>query len=193
MTAQTADLPSDLAAGLIAGTELLEMGLDDADPDDVAAGLEVYVRVAAWPPRRRRQAGLEDAFQAATRAWVQAGAEARGRAFEGLHTDELVDLSYRLADDQAHDEDLIVRWAAAAVRAALVVPWLDPDQRVAVQDTIGELRSLADTHPTVFMAAAMVAQVISQSEPVDLWPRDAAELLALFRRLPLLAEVDGEL
>lgn len=188
----TADGPH-LAQGLVAGTAILAKDARQAKPDDLAASLELYVRVAAWTRQHRRQAGLEDAFQAATQAWVRAGAAARSRAFEGLRTDELVELAYRIADDEDPDEELIVGWASAAIRAALVVPWLEPDHRIAVQDAIGELSSVADTHPTVFMAAAMVAQILAESEPVARWPKEAAELLSLFARLPLLAEVDGEI
>ena len=57
----------------------------------------------------------------------------------------------------------------------------------------GELTSVADTHPNTFMAASMVAQLLTEAEPVDRWPREASELLSLFARLPLLAVVDGEI
>lgn len=182
-----------LAQGLVSGTAILVEDAARADPVDLAATLELYVRVAAWPRLQRRAAGLEPAFQAATQAWVTAGSAARARAFEGLQTDALVDMAYQLADGDEPDEETVVGWAAGAVRAALVVPWLDPEDRVKVQDAIGELTSVADTHPNIFMAASMVAQLLTEAEPVDRWPREASELLSLFARLPLLALVDGEI
>ena len=43
------------------------------------------------------------------------------------------------------------------------------------------------------MAAAIVASVLREEEPVERWPREAGELLELLSRLPLLAVVDGEI
>jgi len=183
-----------LASGLVASTRLLiDDGAGEVAPGDLAATLELYVRVAALPRELRRAEGLDDAFQAATHAWVDAGAEARNRAFQGLKTTELVEQAYQLADDEDADEESIVGWAAAAVRAALVAPWLDPEDRVAVNDAVGELSSVVDTHPIVFLPAAMVAHTLGEAEPIDRWPTEAAQLLSLFARLPLLAAVDGDL
>lgn len=182
-----------LAQGLVAGAAMLADEPAAAEPADLAATLELYVRVAAWSREDRRAAGLEPVFQAATQAWVQAGPSARTRAFEGLRTDTLVELAYSLAQDEEPDEETVVGWAAAAVRAALVAPWLEPADRARVQDVVGELISVADSNPTTFLSAAMVASLLAEAEPVARWPREAAELVGLFARLPLLAMVDGEL
>ncbi|MCK6503731.1 hypothetical protein L6R53_10085 [Myxococcota bacterium] len=181
----------DLARGLVAGTALLADAA--AEPDDLAANLELYARVAAIPRATRAGLGLEVPFQAATRAWMEAGADARSRAFTGLHTDALVELAYTLAHGEEPETETVVGWAAAAVRAALVSPLLEPDDRVKVQDVVGELVGVADSHPQVFLPAAMVASMLAEVEPLDRWPREAAALVGLFSRLPLLAAVDGEL
>lgn len=181
----------DLARGLVAGNALLaDVG---AEPDDLAANLELYARVAALPRATRQGLGLEVHFQAATQAWMLAGPQARSRAFTGLHTDSLVDMAYTLAHGDEPDAETVVGWAAAVVRAALVSPLLDPDDRVKVQDVVGELVGLTDSHPHTFLPAAMVASLLAEVEPLERWPREAAQLVGLFSRLPLLAAVDGEL
>lgn len=180
-----------LARGLVAGAALLAGGA--AEPDDLAANLELYARVAALSRHTRLGLGLEAPFQAATRAWMEAGADARSRAYAGLHTDALVELAYTLAHGEEPQVETVVDWATAAVRAALVSPLLEPDDRARVQDVVGELVGVADSHPQVFLPAAMVASLLAEVEPLDRWPREAAQLVGLFSRLPLLAAVDGEL
>ncbi len=183
-----------LARGLAAGTALLtEDGPDGAEPADLAALLEVYVRVASRSRSERSAAGLDDLFRAATDAWVAAGRQARTRAVEGLGCNELVEAAYGMADDGSPEDEDVVAWGAALVRCALVVPWLDPPERVEVLDAVAECISVADSHPRAFMPAAMVASVLSEEEPVELWPKEASELVALFARLPLLAVVDGDM
>jgi len=183
-----------LARGLAAGTALLaDNGAADADPADLAALLEVYVRVAARSRADRQAAGLDDLFRKATEAWVAAGHRARAKAVEGLGCDALVEAAYSMADDEEPEEDDLVQWAAALVRCALVVPWLDPPERAEVLDAVAECTSVADSHPSTFMAASMVAAVLREEEPVDHWPKEAAELVDFFARLPLLAVVDGDL
>lgn len=183
-----------LAQGLAAGTALLTReGAAQADPADLAASLEIYVRVAARTSADRQAAGLEELFRKATEAWVAAGHRARARAVEGLGCDALVESAYAMVEYGDPDEQEVVEWAAALVRCALVIPWLDPPERSEVQDAVGECVSVADSHPTAFMAAAIVAAVLQEEEPVAHWPKEAAELVGFFSRLPLLAVIDGDL
>ena len=58
-----------LAQSLAAGTSLLaSQGALQAEPGDLAALLEVYVRVASQGAAQRRSAGLDALFVAATDA-----------------------------------------------------------------------------------------------------------------------------
>ena len=183
-----------LAQSLAAGTALLTQdGPEGAEPADLAALLEVYVRVASRSREDRVAAGLDDLFQSATKAWVEAGRQARTRAVEGLGCDELVETAYGMAEDGSPEAEDIVAWAAAVVRCALVLPWLDPPERAEVMDAVAECTTVADSHPEVFLAAAVVPAVLAEEEPVDRWPREAREVIELLSRLPLLAVVDGEL
>ncbi|MCB9779526.1 MAG: hypothetical protein H6742_13265 [Alphaproteobacteria bacterium] len=164
-----------------------------ADAIDLAALLEVYVRVGAWREADRAAVGLSELFRTASQAWVDAGEDARSKVHEGLSIAVVVDSAYELSDEGEPDEDDVVRWAAAALRIALLARLLEPEDRLEALEAVAECTSVADSHPTAFMPAAMLAAIARQHEPVDRWPPEAAELLDLFSRLPLLAEVDGEL
>lgn len=183
----------ELANRLTAGLEVLHAPPERAQPADLAALLELYGRVASRSRQSRVEAGLEPAFQAMTQAWMKAGPGARTRAFQGLGTDELIERTHELSSQpQAQDED-VLGWAAQALRAALVIPWLEPADRTRVQEALAELVRLADTYPGTFLAASMLGGLMTEAEPVERWPKAAADLLQLFNRLPLLAVVDGEL
>lgn len=183
----------ELARRLTAGLEVLHAPADRAQPADLAALLELYGRVASRSRASRVAAGLEPAFQAMTEAWMKAGPGARTRAFEGLATQELVERTHELSSQPAADDEDVLGWATQALRAALVVPWLEPGDRARVQDALSELIRLADNNPGTFLAASMLGGMMTEAEPVERWPKPAADLLQLFTRLPLLAVVDGEL
>lgn len=186
--------PEDLAARLRAGLHALQGPIERARAEHLAAQLELYGRVALRTRESRLALGLEPVFQAATAAWVKAGPSARERAFQGLRTDELLERTHKLATPgQVVDEDEVLSWAAMALRAALVQTWLEPADRARVQEALSEVAGVADTWPMVFLGASGLAQALVEAEPVERWPRPAAELLRLFSRLPLLAVVDGEL